>query len=206
MKRPSYKTKWQRARRAFLVTVTILLLIVVMMIISGWIIRSNQIISPLPETKISGFGAIIQTVKAYEEIRLPIESICETDLCRFDYWVGKYTDKYFESNSQRSEVRMIMQCLLHRESGHQPHDENGPHGDGGKAGGILQYHAPTWIAYRKIMMDEGLISEISSRYNPEQAIETTVWAISTGRAYAWGPVLRKSKGSDYAACQVPSFY
>lgn len=206
MKRPSYKTKWQRTKRSFLVTVTILLLFVAMLIISGWLERRNQILSPLPDSNIQGFGAITNTVMAYEPVVKPIEDLCESDLCRFDYWVGKYTDKYFDLNSQRSEVRMIMQCLLHRESGHQPHDANGPHGDGGKAGGILQYHAPTWIGYRKIMMDEGLVSEIGSRYNPEQAIETTVWAISTGRAKAWGPILRDSNGLDYASCQTPSWY
>jgi hypothetical protein len=123
-----------------------------------------------------------------------------------DYWVGKYTDKYFETNTRRSEVRMLMHCLLHRESGHQAHDENGPHGDSGKAGGILQFHQPTWEGYRKKMMNAGLVEEIGSRYNPEQAIETTVWAISTGRAYAWGPVARDSKGSNFASCQTPSWY
>lgn len=161
---------------------------------------------------ISLTGAFVQN-KLNEPVISPIASkvfaykVTEERMVEsIDTWVGKYVDKYFEKNTQRSEVRMLMHCLLHRESGHQPHDANGPHGDNGKAGGILQFHQPTWEGYRKLMIKDGLVGEIGSRYNPEQAIETTVWAISTGRAYAWGPVARASKGSDFATCPVPSFY
>lgn len=120
----------------------------------------------------------------------------------YDSWVGYYTDKYFTNPTQRSEVRMIMHCLLHRES---KHDTDKGHGDGGRAGGPLQYHQLTWNGYRKMMMDKGLVDEIGSRYDQEQAIETTVWAISTGRAKAWGPILRDMNGSDYATCPTPTF-
>lgn len=132
------------------------------------------------------------------EVEVPQENI--------DTWVAKYVDKYF-TGTQKSEMKMIMHCLLHRESGHQPHDANGPHGDSGKAGGILQYHQPTWERMRGQMLKAGLIEEIGSRYNPEQAIHTTVWAIKNGRAKEWGPALRWSKGKyDQAACPVPSWY
>jgi len=120
-----------------------------------------------------------------------------------DYLVGFYVDKYFQSDTQRSEMRMIMHCLLHRESNHYS-DNN--HGDGGLAGGPLQFHQATWVAYRKIMMEGYFVSEIGSRYDLEQAIETAVWAISDGRGLAWGPILRNSRGNNYASCQTPSWY
>jgi hypothetical protein len=135
-----------------------------------------------------------------EYVEKPITVIKEA--ANIDTWVGKYVDQYFKDH-RKSEVRMIMHCLLHRESGH---GASKGHGDGGKAGGPLQFHQPTWDGYRKIMLDRGLITEIGSRYDAEQAIHTTVWAIADGRARAWGPIYRHSKGSDFAVCQTPSWY
>lgn len=132
-----------------------------------------------------------------------VVEVREIPLQNYDTWVGQATDHFFVSNSQRSEVRMILHCLLHREA---VHGTNKGHGDGGRAGGPLQFHQPTWDAYRKLMIQEGEATEIGSRYDMEQAIWTTAWAIKDGRAMAWGPVLRYSNGSNYAACQSPSWY
>lgn len=146
----------------------------------------------------------VVVVEAFQQ--LPEESVNKTQAItveNLDLWVGNYTDRYFESRAQRSEVRALLHCLLNRES---KHGADSGHGDGGKAGGPLQYHQPTWESYRKLMIKEGLVTEIGSRYDMEQAIHTTVWAISTNRAKAWGPVYRDMKGSDYATCQTPSWY
>jgi hypothetical protein len=110
------------------------------------------------------------------------------DIQMTDYWVQKYVDKYFKTHYGRSRMRATMQCLLNKESQHTFMDADDHHGDSGKAGGILQYHEPTWTGFRKIMIERGLVTEIGSRYNPEQAIETTVWALSDGRERNWGPI------------------
>lgn len=146
------------------------------------------------------------TIEPKEEIvEKPVEKLViyqENSDMTSDELVGFYVDEYFNNASQRSEMRMIMHCLLHRES---RHDSDKTHGDGGRAGGPLQFHSPTWEGYRRKMIDEGLVIEIGSRYDLEQAIHTTVWAIKNHRSLAWGPILRDSQGSNYAACQRPSW-
>lgn len=112
------------------------------------------------------------------------------DIQKTDEWVGKYVDQYCNSHYCRSRMRGIMHCLLTKESEHTFMDADDHHGDGGQAGGILQYWPDTWTGFRKIMISRGLITEIGSRYNPEQAIETTVWAILDKREGNWGPVNR----------------
>lgn len=120
-----------------------------------------------------------------------------------DTWVGTYVDRYFDNPVQQSEMRMIMQCLLHRESKHG-YDKG--HGDSGNAGGILQFWDSTWNRMRSQMLEAGEITEIGSRYDHEQAIHTTVWAIKNNRGLEWGPLKRSSEGSNYATCPVPTFY
>lgn len=156
----------------------------------------QPLISPLGEVQASeATGSAYVTIIDKEVVKK--ESI--------DTWVAEFVDEYFESNTQRSEARMIMHCLLHRESGHRELGENDAHGDGGRAGGILQFHENTWIVFRKLMLNAGLVNEIGSRYDAKEAIRTTVWAIKNNRSLAWGPILRESKGNDFAACPVPSW-
>lgn len=99
---------------------------------------------------------------------------------------------------RRSESLMIMHCLAHRESGH---GASTAHGDNGLAGGPFQFHQATWVRMRKQMGEPE-----SSRYDFKEASRTTAWAIANGRALEWGPILRASKGSSFAACQKPSWY
>lgn len=113
------------------------------------------------------------------------------DIQLTDSMVAKYVDKYCTKHYCRSRMRGIMHCLLTKESEHTFMDANDHHGDNGMAGGILQYWPDTWTGFRKIMMNKGIVTEIGSRYNPEQAIETTVWAILDGREGNWGPVKRQ---------------
>jgi hypothetical protein len=63
-------------------------------------------------------------------------------------------------------------------------------GDSGKACGPLQFHEPTYIGYRKIMIQRRLIDIVGSRFNMDNAIETAAWAINDGREGAWGPIAR----------------
>lgn len=99
---------------------------------------------------------------------------------------------------RRSESLMIMHCLAHRESGH---GASTAHGDNGLAGGPFQFHQATWVRMRKQMGEPEL-----SRYDFKEAARTTAWAIANGRALEWGPILRASNGSSFAACQKPSWY
>jgi len=105
--------------------------------------------------------------------------------------------------NHKSESLMIMHCLAHRESGH---GASNAHGDGGLAGGPFQFHEETWNRMRKQMIKQGKATEISDRFNLKEAIRTTAWAINNGNAREWGAIYRMSKGSDFATCQVPSWY
>jgi len=126
------------------------------------------------------------------------------EIKKLDTYVGDAVDEFFTTQSQRSEVRMILHCLLNRES---KHNGDTGKGDGGLALGILQFHQETWNGYRKIMIKEGFATEIDSPYNDKEAIRTTVWAISDERATAWGPISRWNQGRyKEATCPMPSFY
>lgn len=120
-----------------------------------------------------------------------------------DTWVRDYINQYFSNASQRSEMKMIMHCLLNRES---QHGLDQGHGDSGMAGGPLQYWEQTWESYRSQMVSEGQTAEIGSRYDMKEAIHTTVWAIKNGKGLAWGPLLRDSHNNHNASCPTPSFY
>lgn len=159
--------------------------------LKGW--NTQKLISP-PEPIQPKQIVEIKVVKAVEDDYFK----------QVDKWVSQFVDEFFTSNGQRSEMRMIIHCLLFRESKH-----NGKTipGDGGLAIGILQYHPETWNRYRQLMIEEGLTDTIGSPLNDDQAIRTTVWAIKNKRATAWGPILRWTKGRYLEdTCPVPSFY
>lgn len=103
----------------------------------------------------------------------------------FDFYVNKYVDKYMTHDKEYTKYKL--RCLYWKESRNGTSDA---HGDNGMAGGPLQFWQETYNNYRKIMIKRGLVTEIGSRYDLENAIETTVWAISDGRELAWGPILR----------------
>jgi len=105
-----------------------------------------------------------------------------------DSWVSEYSEKYGKTNSQRNHIKVLLHCLLFRESGY---GSNKSHGDSGRAGGILQFWNETWNRMRNRMMRAGLVNEISSRYDEEESINTTAWALSEGYGNEWGPILRK---------------
>jgi len=155
---------------------------------------------------VSPTPSLPQSVDKTPQLIIAVNAIeSEVDeLKEIDNYVGEAVDEFFTLPGQRSEVRMIMHCLLNRES---KHNYSKGKGDGGKAEGILQYHEGTWIGYRKIMIEKGLATEIGSQYDNKEAIRTTVWAISDKRATAWGPILRWKNGRyTEASCPLPSFY
>lgn len=119
----------------------------------------------------------------------------------YDVWVGESVDRYFKGG-QASEMRMVMHCLLSRES---THGLNKGYGDGGEAGGPLQFHQGTWNTVRASMIKDGFAKEIGDREDMKQAIEATVYAIYIGRGLEWGPLLREARGGKLAKCPLPSF-
>lgn len=106
-----------------------------------------------------------------------------------DVWIGVYADK-FENKSigkTASLLRYQMHCLAYKENGHSA---NNNCGDKGNACGMYQFWEDTWKRMRGQMMSKGLITEIGSRWNDQQAIETVAWALVNGREKEWGPILR----------------
>jgi hypothetical protein len=120
-----------------------------------------------------------------EGIVVYLPSINDTNLV--DDYVNKYADKFGKTTISRQQIKVKLHFLLYKES---KYGVDTGCGDSGKACGPLQFHEATWYSYRQIMLDRGLIEEIGDRYNMEQAIETTAWAISDGRELAWGPIKR----------------
>lgn len=161
--------------------------------LSGKIVSNAYIFSPVSILAAPTRDVEIKIVEKETVKELPREDI--------DTWIGDAVDEFLPTH--KSEARMIMHCLAHREAGH---GASNAHGDGGLAGGPFQFHQETWDGYRRLMIKDGKATQTGSRYDFKEAARTTAWAISTGRAKAWGPILRDSNGSDFAACQYPSWY
>lgn len=147
---------------------------------------------------ISPKGAESSITPAVQAPKVELDNVQKLDLL-----IGSSVDEFFTDRSQRSEMRMIMHCLAHRENGHAA---NRNCGDSGLACGPFQFHPETWTRMRSRMVQGGVATEIGDRYDLKESTRTTVWAIKNGRGLEWGPILRDSKGSDFAACQKPSFY
>lgn len=105
-----------------------------------------------------------------------------------DELVDTYSKKYGETRYEQNRIKVALHFLLLKE---QNYGGSNKCGDSGKACGPLQYHIGTWVAFRKLMIKEGLVEQIGERTDMEQAIETTAWAIADGRENNWGPIARK---------------
>jgi len=152
----------------------IYLALLFLLVVAGSTVRVEyEFISPLPDRVL---GKVDQ-IQAQEP-----------DLCRdIDCWIDEYSKKFVKSEVEAMQIKVKLHFLVYKESKYG-FDTNC--GDSGKACGPLQFHESTWQGYRKIMLKEGLIDEIGSRLDMEQALETTAWAIATGRETAWGPIKR----------------
>ncbi|MCR4324970.1 MAG: hypothetical protein NUV69_04770 [Candidatus Curtissbacteria bacterium] len=178
------------------------LLLVLLIVLLGFIF--NRVFVYKPEVLAAETLPVASPITSPVPTSTPTATVAEIVSAKpYDIYVGEFVDEYFENPAQQSEVRMIMHCLLYRET---KHDLSKGHGDGGLAGGPLQYHEATWEGFRKIMVNKGLVTEIGSRYDVKESIRTTVWAIEDGRALNWGPLLRNYNGQNYADCPYPSFY
>lgn len=153
---------------------------------------SSEIVSNSPE--------LVETMQtAGEATPQPVQAIAPDDM---SIYISQAVQEFLPKH--KSEALMLMHCLAHRENGHAG-NPNG-FGDGGLAGGPYQFHQATWLRMRKQMIAQGVATEIGDRMDKNESTRTTAWAIANGRALEWGPILRDSKGSDFATCQKPSWY
>lgn len=157
-----------------------------------------ELLSPVPKNPSLSRSVVLATEPKPKTTLSPTPTPRDVDV-----FVGEAVDEFFKDAGRQSEVRMILHCLLNRET---KHDVAKGHGDQGRAGGALQFWQGTWEGYRKLMIQDGLATEVSTRYDLKEAIRTTVWAIKNNRAKAWGPILRTTQGRTDATCPAPSWY
>lgn len=132
---------------------------------------------------VNTFDSGVLATNGDEDIRL---AVVEPEIT-ISNQVEKTVDRFAKNESQKSYLLYLSHCLLFRESKHW---ENQNFGDGGLAGGPLQFHEATYQAYRKEMIKKGLVDHVGSRLNLEDSIETMIWAVMDGRGTAWGPIKR----------------
>lgn len=140
--------------------------------------QDQPLISPIPEAeaKTTFTSRIISEAEAEEFTRQAIPNMVEMA-----------ANKYAKDTKQRNHLVYQLHCLLKHESNY---GENKGFGDGGRAGGILQFHEPTYARMRNQMIKSGEATEFGSRMSASNAIETTAWALANGRGNEWGPVKR----------------
>lgn len=136
-------------------------------------IFANEIVSPLPYT---------------EQVLVEVPVFFERE--GQDFWIDRYARKYATHKKNWSYLKYQLHCLANKES---THHENKGTGDHGLADGLYQYHASTWVNFRKIMIQEGLVDEIGDLHNDRQAIETTAWALADNRDNNWGPIVNRGE-------------
>lgn len=144
----------------------------------------NWLYTPLPEP-ISPLGEPVHAMEI-KIVEAPVVS--PTAGMNQDALIDYYADKYTASEATKAHRKALLHCLYWKESrgGLDAHLK----GDNGKAGGPFQFHEPTYASMRRKMIEAGLVSHLGTRYDFEDAVETTSWAISQGRQNEWGPILR----------------
>lgn len=185
-----YKTSRKVTKQAL-----VLLSLLSLVVLYGYLKQPVELLNPLAHAQ---EGRALPPVAAP-----PAEPVLSDNPQLLDHYIGEAVDEFFEDRSQRSEMRMLMHCLAHRENGHAA---NRNCGDSGKSCGPYQFRVETWSRMRGQMIKAGLTSEVGDLYNLKESTRTTAWAIKNGRALEWGPIMRDAKGSDFATCQKPSFY
>jgi hypothetical protein len=118
------------------------------------------------ETKIAGTSAELQTI---------------------DEKVDFYANKFGKTAWTKLRTKTLLHYFLLRESAY---GNTKVCGDNGLACGPLQFHEATYQGFRKIMIKRGLTTEVGSRLDMDNAIETAAWAINDGRENDWGPYAR----------------
>ena len=150
--------------------------------------QTPPLISPLPVVHAADSdGGTVSKLETVEIKKLKIKEIKEvkTEVVyvekeeeTIDKYVADAVEEFVNGAGQQSKAKAIMHCLLYKES---KHDYDKGHGDNGRAGGILQFHQPTWERMRSQMKAQGIDTPEATRYDPKEAIRTAVWALTQGR-------------------------
>ncbi len=166
-----YKTKY---RYKFYKSVLFLLLLCILVLVWSLYFKSNELLSPVP--------------KDFDKIRtyiVPVTYAKEGAL--IDIYVDEAARKFGKGKDGYSKLKATLHCLLYYET---KHGYAMGMGDGGKAGGLFQFWEGTWNRMRTQMVKAGLAKAVYTRFDDKEAVMTTAWAISNGRAKEWGPILR----------------
>jgi len=145
------------------------------------------IVSPVPEENYVSPVSKTEVRPAVKFAVVPVESKEERPEAQVSVLVEAVAAKYAHGDYEKYRLIYQLHCLLWKESNYYL---NKAHGDNGLAGGALQFHEGTWVSFRREMMRQGLVAEIGSRYDLEQAVETAAWALAHGKGNHWGPIAR----------------
>jgi hypothetical protein len=104
-----------------------------------------------------------------------------------DEMISDASNKYGATRYERNRLKALTHYLLLRENNYGATNECG---DNGLACGPMQFHEDTYIRNRKTMIRLGHVSQMGSRWNMQDAIETAIYMFSIGQEKQWGPILR----------------
>lgn len=153
------------------------------------------------------FGiAVIQAVRFYSRIAFyewrdqnviaPCPDFCANNHLVFamekpnydlDELVDKFSNKYGKTTYLKNRTKAMIHYLLLRETNY---GNSTGMGDGGLAGGPLQFHESTYVANSKRMMLLGLRDHVGTRFDLQDSIEVCAWMINQGQENQWGPIYR----------------
>ena len=169
---------YKRSRRATIQWLSILALFVTTL---SWVaITYAETIEPVsPRGPLTdSTPALIQLVEAQEE----------TPGLSADELIDLNCHRFFKEERKIQYCKFQMHCLYWKETRNGLNKD--AHGDGGMAGGYFQFWQQTYVNARHDMILQGHVKDTGSRYDLENAIETTAWMLSEGRGSEYGPILR----------------
>lgn len=111
----------------------------------------------------------------------------ETKQLTVDEMVDKYSKKYGVDRYGQNRLKALTHYLLLRE---QNYGGSTKCGDDGMACGPMQFWEGTYNRNRKDMIRKGFVTDMGSRHDLEDSIETAIYMFSIGQEKQWGPVLR----------------
>src|SRR3989304_1525860 len=145
----------------------------------GWTIMAAPPVSPVG----TGNTTTEPTASPTPITQKSIDAMIATQKS-IDAMVAASAQKYGKSDDDVDRIKVTLHFLLYRES---RYGKNKKCGDNSRACGPLQFWAETFSSYRQAMISQGHATEVGSRYDIETAIDTTAWALTTGKSLAWGP-------------------
>ncbi len=173
-----FQQKSRGLKRGTWVNVAIGILVIISTFYIGTSKETYSLISPIAHAQTAGSSAELLETIVNTPTPTPVPQIEMMDI-----WIGKYVDMFAKTDAEKSKWRYYMHCIANHESSHHYNKKDG---DDGLAHGLMQFHHATYVEYRTRLMDRGLVSNMGSEYDDEDAIETMAFAISQGAIGDWG--------------------